>query len=187
MTDPADAPRLPEPEDPRDLPTPVAPVDPPTTRRVVVTRTMHADAAMARFTDTTSRPALWVGAVVVGVIFGGLAVARGSGGLAIAATALVGVLLVPFFSFILCARLVRKLYPAGEEARVDIDGSGLTMTIPKGSFHADWDRFRRADISRAHLFLRMRGSAAAIVLPPELYAGEQALATARAGIAGATR
>ncbi|GEM_PF-6838474 len=180
--DPARSARLPEPEDPRDLPTPAIPVDPPTTRRAPVTKAMHTEAAMARFADAASRPALWVSAVLVAAVFGWYAAARHASVLGVVAAAVVGLVLVPFFSFLLGARLVRRIYPPGVEAKVDISGSGVTMTVPKGSFHADWDRFRRADIVRDHLFLRMRGSAAAIILPPELYAGDGALEVARAGI-----
>lgn len=182
MTDPADWPRLPEPEDPRQLPTPVPSVDPPTTRRAPVTKDMHTDAAMARFLDSASRPTLWVAAVAFAVVVGWYAGGRHASGVGIAAAAVVGLLLVPVFSFLLGARMVRRLYPPGVEARVDITGAGVTMTVPKGSFHAGWDRFRRADVVRDHLFLRMRGSAAAIIVPPQLYAEESALDVARRGI-----
>lgn len=177
---------LPEPDDPRELPAAPTPVDPPTTRRTVATAGLVADAAAARFADVLSRPPFWVALVLVAVVTTGWRLSADGSVVVALVWGLAAAAVYALLTYTLGARVFRKIYPRGKEVAVDIAPSGLTMRVEKGSFHTDWSAFRDVREVREHLVLRMRRSAASIVVPPELL-GADAEEVARAGIRGAGR
>ncbi len=154
---------------------------PPTSRRSLVTATMQSEATLARFRDLRTRPTFWVLLVVCVGLFLWWRHGAADGVLALVVYVVIGTIVALLVAFWITARSVKRVWPRDVEATVDIAPTGLTLTVPAGSWRAEWGEFSAADVVADHLILRMRRAAAAITVPPALY-GEDALEVVRDGI-----